>query len=250
MSGTDMTQKRLDELAMRTARRGTPSFTHFLDMAQIQLARAAAARQRIDVAFYGGYAEAERCMAAFYDAEAPQEYEWPIQPMRITWRAQFGSPGHRDLLGALMALGFEREKIGDIVLGRDFACLFAEADMAAYIASSLVSAGHVSLRCEAVNEVGDLPAPEGRTVRVVVASVRLDAVLAAAFSLSRSEAARLIEGGRAFVNQAEVLRVDAIVPEGALISLRGEGRVRLEQIEGETRKGRIALRLFIYGTGK
>lgn len=245
-----MTQKRLEELALRTARRGTPSFTHFLDMAQIQLAREAANRQRVNIALYGGCAEAERCMAAFYDEEAPQLGEWPIQPIRITWRAQFGSPGHRDLLGALMALGFEREKIGDIVLGRDFAYLFAEEDMAAYIASSLVNAGRVSLHAEAVDEVGDLPAPEGRTVRVVVASVRLDAVLAAAFSLSRSEAARLIEGGRAFVNQAEVLRVDAAVSEGALISLRGEGRVRLEQIEGETRKGRIALKLFVYGTGK
>lgn len=250
MNGVDMEIKRLHELAVRTEKRQTPSFTHFLDMAQIQQARLAAQKQGVSVAFYGGYAEAERCMAAFYTQEVPPEAEWPIQPIRITWRAQFGSPAHRDLLGALMALGFEREKIGDIVLGHEFAYLFAEADMAGYIVSSLSSAGRVTLRCEEVDAVIDLPAPEGRTTRVVVASVRLDAVLAAAFSLSRSEAARLIESGKTFVNQVETLRTDAAVPEGALISLRGTGRMRLEQIEGETKKGRIALRLFVYGTGK
>ena len=80
--------------------------------------------------------------------------------------------------------------------------------------------------------------------------VRCAAVLAAAFSLSRAEAARLINQGRALVNQAETLRVDYTVPEHALLSLRGTGRVRLDEIAGETKKGRIALRLFVYGGGK
>ena len=149
-----------------------------------------------------------------------------------------------------MALGFEREKIGDIVLDKEQAWLFAESDMADYIASSLTSAGRVTLRCEKVDSADDLPEPEGREIRAVVSSLRLDAVLAAAFSLSRAEAARLINQGRALVNQAETLRVDYTVPEHALLSLRGTGRVRLDEIAGETKKGRIALRLFVYGGGK
>ena len=51
-------------------------------------------------------------------------------------------------------------------------------------------------------------------------------------------------------NEAETLRVDYTVPEHALLSLRGTGRVRLDEIAGETKKGRIALRLFVYGGGK
>ena len=84
----------------------------------------------------------------------------------------------------------------------------------------------------------------------IVGIAGLDAVLAAAISLSRAEAARLINQGRALVNQAETLRVDYTVPEHALLSLRGTGRVRLDEIAGETKKGRIALRLFVYGGGK
>ena len=244
---TQQDVKRFDELALRAARRGEAAFTHFLDLNQIQRARMAAGRQGVNVTFCGGYENAERCMAAFYADEAPQDADWPIQIIRISWRAQFGSPTHRDLLGALMALGFEREKIGDIALDSEQAYLFAESDMADYIASSLTSAGRVTLRCEKVDSADNLPEPEGREIRAVVSSLRLDAVLAAAFSLSRAEAARLINQGKALVNQAETLRVDHAVPEHALLSLRGMGRVRLDEIAGETKKGRIALKFFVYG---
>ena len=105
----------------------------------------------------------------------------------------------------------------------------------------------MTLKCEMVDSADALPEPEGREIRAVVSSLRLDAVLAAAFSLSRAETARLINQGRALVNQAETLRVDYAVPEHALLSLRGLGRVRLDEIAGETKKGRIALRLFVYG---
>ena len=104
---TQQDEKRLNELALRAARRGDTAFTHFLDLNQIQLARMAAGRQAVQVVFCGGYENAERCMAAFYAGEAPQDEDWPIQIIRISWRAQFGSPTHRDLLGALMALGLE-----------------------------------------------------------------------------------------------------------------------------------------------
>ena len=250
MMDTQQDERRLGELALRAAKRGDVAFTHFLDLNQIQLARIAAGRQNANVAFWGGYDQAERCMAAFYTDEPPQWDDWPIQIVRMTWRAQFGSPTHRDLLGALMALGFERERIGDIALDKEQAYLFAERDMADYIVSSLTSAGRVTIRCAKVDGADDLPEPEGREVRVVVASLRLDAVLAAAFSLSRAEAARLITQGKVLVNQLETLRVDFTVPEHALLSLRGTGRIRLDEIAGETKKGRTALRLFVYGKGK
>ncbi|MBR0537774.1 MAG: hypothetical protein IJK40_06460 [Clostridia bacterium] len=77
--------------------------------------------------------------------------------------------------------------------------------------------------------------------------MRLDALVAAGFSLSRSEAARAIGQGKVWLNQVQTLRPDAAVAENALVSLRGAGRFRLEAVEGETRKGRWAVRLFVYG---
>ena len=246
----DIFSKHLRELALRALQRDEAVFTHFLDLAQAPKAVAAAREAGVAIAMNGGYAEAERRMAAFYRGEAPEEWEWPFCPVKISWREQFGSPGHRDLLGALMALGFERERIGDIVLDRGCAWLFAEPEMAEYIAANFESAGRVSVRCEIAQGVPELPEPEGRHVRDTVPSLRLDALLAAGFSLSRSEAARTIAQGRVYVDQVQALRPDAALTEGALVSLRGSGRFRLESVEGETRKGRLAVRLFLYGDKK
>ena len=243
----ELFEKRLRELALRSSRRGEAAFTHFMDLNQIQLAMAAAGRERVRLILEGGYPDAERRVGAFYDTEPPEDWQWPIQPVEISWRPQFGTPEHRDLLGALMALGFERERIGDIVLAEGKAYVFAEPDMADYIVRTLESAGRVSLKCRLAEGVPDLLPPKGKVFRDTVASLRLDAVVAAGFSVSRSDAAEQITRGKVFVNQAQQLRGDAAVNEGDLISLRGEGRLRIESVDGETKKGRIALKLFRYG---
>lgn len=243
----ELFEKRLHELALRAARRGEAAFTHFMDLNQIQQAMTAANKERIHLILEGGYPDAERRIGAFYDCEPPEEWQWPIQPVEISWRPQFGTPEHRDLLGALMALGFERERMGDIVLTDDKAYVFAEPEMAEYIVRSLESAGRVTVKCRLVEGVPDLPQPKGKIFRDTVASMRLDAVLAAGFSISRGDAAEQISRGKVFINQAQQLRGDITVCEGDLISLRGEGRLRVESIDGETRKGRIALKLFRYG---
>lgn len=248
MMEEDLFVRRMRELALRALHRGDAVYTHFLDLAQAQAARQIARETGVSLAMNGGYDDAERRMAAFCADEEPTD--WPICPVKITWRPQFGSPGHRDILGALMGLGFERERIGDIVLDKDCAWVFAEPDIAAYIAASLESAGRVSVKCEIAGGVPELPEPEGRRVRDTVPSMRLDALVAAGFSLSRSEAARAIGQGKVWLNQVQTLRTDATVPEHALVSLRGTGRFRLEAVEGETRKGRWAVRLFLYGEKK
>ena len=246
----DLFLRRVRELALRALHRGDVVYTHFLDLAQAQSVRQIARETGVSLTLNGGYEDAERRVAALYAYDAPLDGDWPIYTVRISWRPQFGSPGHRDILGALMGLGFERERIGDIVLDEGCAWLFSEPEMASYIVASLESAGRVSVKCEIVDGVPDLPQPEGRHVRDTVPSMRLDALVAAGFSLSRSDAARAIGQGKVYLNQVQTLRTDAAVPESALISLRGTGRFRLESIEGETRKGRWAVRLFLYGDKK
>ena len=243
----ELFEKRLHELAVRASRRGDAAFTHFMDLSQIQVALAAARSEGVHLTLNGGYPDAERRMGAFYQTEEPEIWEWPVCTVEISWRTQFGSPEHRDLLGALMALGFERERMGDIVLTDGKAYVFAEPDMAEYIAASLTSAGRVTVKCRLTDEVPDIPEPAGRSFRDTVPSMRLDAMLAAGFSVSRSEAAEYISRGKAFVNQALQMKSDYPVQEGDILSVRGQGRVRVETVDGQTRKGRVAVRLFRYG---
>ena len=245
-------EKRLNELALRAKHTGRACFTRFLEPSALPAVNAAAAHAGVEVALWGGYDGAERCMAAFYDEDPPGAGEWPMAALRLQWNGRFANPGHRDLLGAVMSLGIERETTGDIAMGtyRDAPCayLFALAEVADYIAANLDSAGRASLKvCVATEEPALLP-PEGESLRLTVQQQRLDAVLAAACRLSRSEAQRLIAAGLVKLNHVPQLRPDARLNEGDLISARGYGRVRVTAFQGESRRGRQVVQVFRYGS--
>ncbi len=244
-------KKRLCELARRAASTHRTCFSRFLEPSALDEARSAAAKAGARAAFWGGYEGAERRVAAFYDQDAPEAADWPIAALRLEWNAKFAHPGHRDLLGAVMGLGIDRETTGDIAMGvfREAECayLFAAREMADYIAASLESAGRAALRVSVAAEEPALLPPEGVSMRLTVQNARLDAILAAACRLSRAEAQRLIAAGLVKLNHAPQLRSDARLGEGDLISARGYGRIRLEAMEGESRRGRLIVRVFRYG---
>ena len=243
--------KRCRELALRAAHSGRPQFTRFLDPALLPVARRIAGECGVDCAVYGGYPDAERVMAAYYDGIAPEPGEYPMVALRLTWNQKFAHPAHRDLLGSVMGLGIERETLGDIALGRwrnaPCAWLFAAAEMADYIAANLDSAGRASLKVEPTWDTPEIAPPEGTQLRVTVQTPRLDAVLAAGYHLSRAEAQRLIAAGLVKLNHLPCLHTDARCEPGDLISARGLGRLKVLEALGESRRGRLVLTLFRFG---
>lgn len=59
---------------------------------------------------------------------------------------------------------------------------------------------HTTVKVSAVENPDDLPKPQFQEIHGTVSSVRLDAMIALAFSSSRSSMLGLIEGGKVFVN--------------------------------------------------
>lgn len=239
-------RKRLNELALRAAHTGRVQFTRFLEPSAHRDVTAAAHAAGAQVCFFGGYEGAERQIAAFYDDACPDAF--PITALELRWNAKFADAQHRDLLGAVMGLGLERDAIGDVCIGEapGVAYLFCSDDVTGYISATLESAGRASLRISVADEVRIAP-PEGTAFRATVQNLRLDAVLAAGYKLSRAEAQRLIAAGLVKLNHVPEERCDARLETGALISARGYGRLRLDEVQGETRKGRIGIVLFRYG---
>lgn len=246
--GLEFEKKRLRELAMRASHSPAPCFSRFLEPSLEGEIHAAATAAGVECALFGGWADAERRIAAFYAGDAPVAGDYPLACLELKWNPKYAAPGHRDLLGAVMGLGLERDAIGDVAMGAEsgVAYLFAHRDVEDYLRANLASAGRASLKVRAAADAPDVRPPEGVRLRATVSSYRLDAVIAAALKLSRSEALRLIEGGSVKRNHLEILRGDAAVNEGDLLSVRGYGRVRVEEFEGMTRKGRQAVRLFRY----
>ena len=76
--------------------------------------------------------------------------------------------------------------------------------------------------------------------------MRLDAVAAAGYGVSRSRMADEIKGQNVKINWKEAKNAAQTVNQGDIISFRGRGRVEVDEIKGTTKKGRISIILKRY----
>lgn len=192
----------------------------------------------------GGYPGAERSRVLIYPDFLVEEPGTGLAYLEIRGNFRFGRVNHRDYLGALLGLGLQRGKLGDILVHDSGAQVVAAREVAGYITAGLNSVGRVSVT---VREIGrealQPPVPEIREISVTVQSMRLDAVAAHGFGISRSKMVREIAAGKIFLNWRPCLDSSARVEPGDMISARGRGRVEVAETGGRTKKGRISLLL-------
>lgn len=220
------------------------TYTNFLDLHQRSLVEGLwrelnRGAQDTRCVFWGGYEDAERTVAAFLPDYA-DENDCPLSVIRIKTAPGGRKLTHRDYLGSLLGLGLEREMIGDILTVENGADVIVLDDISDFIMMNYSKAGRTTLQLEAL-PLSELHVPEQRTVMVkdTVASLRLDNVIASAFSLSRAKAAEAIRSGIVFVNSIQCEKPDMQVDEGAKLVLRGKGKAYLRVVGGRTRKDRL-----------
>lgn len=230
---------RLYGLTVRAAQ-GSGGHSDFLDLRHQELARAVAVNgENIEWQLNGGYDEAERKRLVVY-SPWETEVDAGIAYIRISHKEFPGqSIGHPDYLGAVLNLGLKREKLGDIVMQNNIAFLLADAGIADFICQQLTRVKHSTVSAKIISPHNFVyQPPELTTLQLNISSLRLDAAVAAVFNLSRSQVDAYIEGGETRINQLEVGKSSTAIKAGDLISVRGLGRFRLEEIGGLSRKGR------------
>jgi len=190
--------------------------------------------------FFGGYEDAERVMfGVFPDWEEFDENKYPITCIKIT-KTYPKELTHRDYLGSVLGLGIERSRVGDIKINGNDAYLFVCDDLAGFITGNLNKVGNCKVRCSIADKDGiDLPKQEYIEKSAVIASMRLDAVVAGACNVSRGQAVKLIQAKNVMLNHKECIDVSKEVKERDLISIRKHGRFFVEEVGGMTAKGRL-----------
>lgn len=239
--------RRGEDLARRAEQKNCLTHTGFLTPAERRALEHHRPLQGRRTVFDGGCPDAERCVAFFlpdYLEEDMLDVGETICCIRL--RAYFGTPGHRDYLGAILGMGVGREWVGDILVQEDTAYVLCLESVLRHLLS-IEKAGRVSVRAEQI-PLSALPARSRQTEArsFTVASPRLDAVCAGMFRLSRTEAARRIAEGLVSLNYAECLKSDAPVGEGDVISLRGAGKGKVSEFGGSSRKGRQYVTVELY----
>lgn len=229
----------------RVVNRHQTVLTNFYDPREQEIVKMVVRREpALNVWSDGGYENAERqrlLIVPDYVAEDLVSFE--LAYLRI--EANSGKKlEHRDVLGAMMGLGIKREKLGDILL-HDTGCdCVVDSRLGELILRQVGQIGreHVNIRTIAREELA-LPVQKKRVFAVSVASLRMDAVLAEGFQISRAKVSQQIKNGKCKVNHKVVDQPDFSVAEGDLLSLRGFGRLFVESIGGKTKKGRIWVEL-------
>lgn len=190
--------------------------------------------------FFGGYENAERkILGVFPDWQEAEQADFPITSIRFD-APQFRTLSHRDYLGTLMSLGIDRSKMGDILCDSSGAYVFVSSDIADYVVRNIKKVANTGVKGHIVN-IGEVALPKAETAKkmCVCASLRLDAVIAAALNISRTNAEKLIKEGYVKVNHRETADRAGQVEAGSLISVRNHGRFILADTGNNTRKGRL-----------
>lgn len=194
---------------------------------------------------FGGYTDAERQMLVYLpeylDESALTDADSPVVCLRATFY-EGDSPSHRDFLGALMGAGIARETVGDICVSKGSCDFFVTDEIAPYILQNFTGAGKTKLHLEKIplSQV-HIPEPETKQIKDTLASLRLDSVIATGFRIGRSLAAQYVSAGKASINGLPCEKPDKTVEEGAKISVRGLGKIKLTAVNGQTKKGRTSV---------
>ena len=243
-------QKRLAELSRIAYTREIVTFSEFLNLNELNILHTTPKDMLLSqYKTYGGYGLSERQMAAFLPDALYYDYQYPIQIIEISPvnRKLAEELSHRDYLGAVMNLGIERCKLGDILIEDGKAILFAKEELAGYIMEHLTRIRHTTVKTSILSAFEDSYEPRYEELKGTVASVRLDTVLSLAYPLSRSKITGLIEGARVFVNGKLVTSNGYRLKEGDILSVRKMGRIGYNGILSETKKGRymVSIRKYI-----
>lgn len=217
--------------------------SEFLGLRQQELCKQVMASEMNSSYFFaGGFDCAERKCAIFMPSYMSEgevlAADFPFFALNIAnkWKNELN---HRDYLGALMGEGIRREMIGDILVYDGGADVLIMRDVADFVTQNMkkVATGAVKISEIPLDELHQ-PEIKIKILRDTVASLRLDAVAAVAFSMSRASAAELVKKKLVQVNGAIVCKADFEMSQGMNLSSRGYGKAILASIVGESKKHR------------
>lgn len=219
--------------------------TDFLDPREQQIVESIVGTNDVDLklASYGGHEHTERkrmIIAPFYEEITDEMFQ--ISVMEASYPTKFVSIQHRDVMGAFLSLGITRDKLGDIFVPDGKFQIIVCEEIAPYVKINLteVKNAHVSLKKISATDL-HIKEPQWLSSEQIVSSLRLDAVVKEIYGLSRKQAANYIEKKLVKVNFKVVDRVDYQLFAGDLISLRGKGRSKLVDVNGQTRKNKLRI---------
>ncbi len=214
--------------------------TDFFDPYEVHLAKSILNRfGDINYIEYGGYDKSERKIISVYPSYMNLD-NLGESLICLKIEGDLAAMSHKDYLGALLNLGIKREKVGDILVHRDYAYIIVKYEIGDFILYNLEKIGSKNVIITNISFKDlEIPIVEYREIKRSLTSLRTDLVISEAFNLSRKDSMDIIKRGFVKVNWEPIDKAAKEVNEGDIVSVRGYGRFVLYSIDGLSRKGRM-----------
>lgn len=248
MNEQELCKKRLLDLSKQADIKGIALFSDFLNLNELNIYHTIKHSLYTQTECFGGYDSAERQMVAFIpDAFCFEDY--PIRCIHIVpkYSKYAEQLTHRDILGALMNLGIERNRLGDILCFENNYYVFCDKRMLQFILDSLGKIRHTLVDVFEKTDYQQLQSNiKFEEQYDMIASNRIDCIIAKAFHLSRSEAANYLAAEKVFINGKCITNCNQFCEDGVIISVRGKSRFIFESCNTTSKKGKLRVKFSFY----
>ncbi|MFR2535353.1 MAG: YlmH/Sll1252 family protein [Clostridia bacterium] len=144
-----------------------------------------------------------------------------------------------------MKLGIKREKIGDILVGKDGADILLCPDILKFVENHITTltrfqkANIEEISIKSIRKVEI----EKIEITITVASMRIDGIVSELLHCSRSKANEILMQERIFVNGVLICKSSKEVKVNDFITIRGKGKFQIIEQAGTTKKGNLLVKV-------
>lgn len=237
--------KRCNDLYSRSFTKNVFTFSDFVE--EDKIAQIPLSKDKFKA--FGGAENTSRKIVRFGNAEElGYEQDFPLTVIRFApLSKKFASPlSHRDYLGAILNLGIERDKIGDIFSGENEGYAVCHEDVCALILESVDRVGRVSVKAEIATEIPQSFLPEKQEKELVVSSLRVDVVICKEYNLSRDDALEIFRESRVRINGIATTNNAYFLKIGDSVSVRGFGKFEFLGEVGRSSKGKPYVKIAVF----
>lgn len=236
--------KKLEDKVLIANRRNTYEETDFLDpFWQKMLKSIVNSYPEMSVSFFGAYNDAERKICVVYNSYLSE----PVEEDYITVLAfdyNTDDIKHKDVLGKILSLGIERYTIGDIYFNKNTCFIAVKKSVEAFLMTEFrdIRRHSVELYSPVNFDVKNVK-PDLKEETIISASLRADLIVSKIYNIKRNVASNMIDKGLFKHDYRVFLRSDKPINIPSLISLRGYGRVHVDEIDGKTGKDNLRIKI-------
>ena len=227
-------------------------YTNFLDIHQISFVETFLKKIKFEnYILWGGYEEAERKILIVYPEKLDEimiekNYTKIMGVIRIKLpENEYGKYLHRNYLSAVIKLGLEREKVGDILVKKEGADIIVLNESKKFLMQELPMLKRFENSTITDEKIEQLIKVEVKKelIKIIVPSLRMDNFVSDLAKTSRNKAVEIIKNERVFINGKAETKTSKSIKINDIITIRGKGRFVVKNFIGTTRGGRTIVEI-------